>query len=278
MRHIVLTILLLVSVTGCSSKFAYNNLDWLVYWYVDDYIEFSDQQEEQFDAKLANWLDWHRKEELNQYVAHLERVKAKALGEPMSPEDIAQEFDNARQHWERVRNKLSPELAQMAPSLTDDQVVYLFAALEKENRKEEEEREERSEEERLERRTDSIIDQVEDMIGKLIDDQKAIIVSYAPQFESTYDYWLVYRRDVQQAARQLFITRDSNPNFVQDLTDLMVNPDVYRTEQHVQTIERNRLLYATMVSELHTTLTDKQKRKLTKEMNAIIEDIEDLQS
>ena len=47
MRHIVLTILLLVSVTGCSSKFAYNNLDWLVYWYVDDYIEFSDQQEEQ---------------------------------------------------------------------------------------------------------------------------------------------------------------------------------------------------------------------------------------
>ncbi|MDM7861011.1 DUF6279 family lipoprotein [Alteromonas sp. ASW11-36] len=278
MRHVVFTVLLLITTTGCSSKFAYNNLDWLVYWYVDDYIEFSDQQEEQFDAKLATWLDWHRSEELNQYVAHLERVKAKALGEPMTPEEIAQEFDNARQHWERVRNKLSPELAQMAPLLTDDQVIYLFAALDKENRKEEEEREELDEQERLERRTESIIEQVEDMIGRITDDQASIIESYAPQFESTYDFWLTYRRDVQQAARQLFITRDSNPNFVAELTELMVNPDVYRTDQHVQTIERNRLLYATMVSELHTTLTDKQKRKLMKEMNAIIEDLEDLQS
>ena len=34
---------------SCSSKLAYNNLDWWVYWYMDDYIELKDEQEEKFD-------------------------------------------------------------------------------------------------------------------------------------------------------------------------------------------------------------------------------------
>jgi len=48
--------------TGCSSKLAYNNLDWLIYWYMDDYVELNDSQEAIFDIKLEGWIDWHREE------------------------------------------------------------------------------------------------------------------------------------------------------------------------------------------------------------------------
>jgi len=43
---------------SCSSKLAYNNLDWWVYWYMDDYIELKDEQEEKFDeaVKLYNQI------------------------------------------------------------------------------------------------------------------------------------------------------------------------------------------------------------------------------
>lgn len=73
--RIVVAVLLLLSLSSCSSKFAYNNLDWWVYWYLDDYIELNDRQEEQFDDYLNNWLSWHKRSELNRYKAHLERVK-----------------------------------------------------------------------------------------------------------------------------------------------------------------------------------------------------------
>ena len=278
MRKFFVFLFSLIFISGCSSKFAYNNLDWLVYWYLDDYIELTDAQEARFDNKLATWLAWHKQQELGQYVDHLSAVKQQALTEAMSPQEIASQFESARSHWDRLRQKLSPELANMATELSDEQIVYLFAALEKDNQKEEEEREDLDPEERIDDRTERIIDQIEEMIGKTTSDQRQIIATYSPQYQSTFDHWLSYRRAIQSEARTLFATRDSNPNFVADLTDLMLNPDAYRSEEYQAITAQNRLLMATMLSEIHTTLTDKQKRKLSKEISAIIDDLEDLMS
>ena len=54
-----LTLLLwIVLLSGCSTKFAYNNIDWLVNWYIDDYVVLDTQQEKQFDAILDKWTAW----------------------------------------------------------------------------------------------------------------------------------------------------------------------------------------------------------------------------
>ena len=65
-----------VFLSACSSKLAYNNLDWWVYWYLDDYIELKEGQEEKFDDHLQNWLRWHKTTELRRYKAHLSEIKA----------------------------------------------------------------------------------------------------------------------------------------------------------------------------------------------------------
>ncbi|WP_100657407.1 DUF6279 family lipoprotein [Alteromonas flava] len=278
MRHWLLIGITLIFISGCSSKFAYNNLDWLVYWYVDDYIELTDQQESIFDEKLHDWLKWHRQQELAVYVEHLQLVKQTALGSELTPEQITAQIDIAQQHWERLRDRLVPELANMATTLSDEQVVYLFAALEKENQKREEKRAELTDEERLEQRQDDLVEDVEEMIGRLTDEQEQIVMLYAPSYQSSYEDWIAYRRTVQQAARSLFAGRKENPNFVQDLQALMLAPEQFRSERQLEVQEHNRRLYSTMIAEIHSTLTDKQKRKLAKEISAIIADLEDLMS
>lgn len=62
--------------TGCSTKFAYNNFDWLVLWYFDDYIDFSNSQKAHFDQRLDDWIQWHRKEELAVFRTHLQPIRA----------------------------------------------------------------------------------------------------------------------------------------------------------------------------------------------------------
>ena len=74
---------------GCSTKFTYNNLDWLIHWYVDDYVELSDRQENLFDEHFANWLNWHRSEELAKYVKHLKSLKADVENERLTAESIS---------------------------------------------------------------------------------------------------------------------------------------------------------------------------------------------
>lgn len=67
----LLAIFVFLLLSGCSSQFAYNNLDWLAYWYIDDYIDFTAEQEVIVDQKLITWLDWHKQQELPRYLSDL---------------------------------------------------------------------------------------------------------------------------------------------------------------------------------------------------------------
>ena len=60
---------LLLTLTGCSAtQFIYNRVDVLVRWYLDDYVSLDRDQRLQFDERLDIFLEWHRREELPEYV------------------------------------------------------------------------------------------------------------------------------------------------------------------------------------------------------------------
>ncbi len=273
---IVLTFLL----SACSSKLAYNNLDWWVYWYLDDYIELNNQQEEQFDSYLQNWLRWHKASELERYRSQLEEVRSQLINDQLDYQTIYKHLNQGKAHWERVRDEISPELAVLAKELSDDQVVSLFAALEKDNKEEEEERLEalaKPEAKRLAERKARIEESIEERIGKLSPAQQQIIATYAEQFVSTSQQWLTYRRDIQNAARRLFIGRTTNINFANELTDLMQHPERYKSETYIQASHHNTKLTATMLAEILTTLSEKQKNTLIDNIDEIIEMVENFQ-
>ena len=60
---------------GCSTSFTYNQLDWLIPWRMDEYVDFERDQKKLLKVKLEPLLDWHRCEELDRYVALVERME-----------------------------------------------------------------------------------------------------------------------------------------------------------------------------------------------------------
>ncbi len=72
----IIVLLCVLLLGGCSAKFAYNNVDWLIYWYLDDYVELNNEQEDMFDDMLSNWIGWHKQQELPQYKSQLEDIVA----------------------------------------------------------------------------------------------------------------------------------------------------------------------------------------------------------
>ena len=268
----LLVLFFIMFLASCSSKLAYNNLDWWIYWYMDDYIELKDEQEEKFDDYLQNWLRWHKTSELKRYQSQLIDIKRQVKEGSLDSSSVYEHLVNARSHWERVRDEVSPELAEIAKTLDDEQVVSLFAALEKDNKEEEEERQEaleKTEKQRLEDRVTRIEETISERIGKLTSEQKQIVRTYASQFIPTGEEWLKYRRNIQDAARKLFVTRKFNNDFERDLVALMQNPDSYKTAIYKQSSAHNMTVTATLISEVFSTLTDKQRETL-------LENIEDL--
>ncbi len=264
---------------GCSSKFAYDNIDWLVYWYLDDYVELNDAQEDVFDEHLAGWLDWHQSEELDRYIAHLKTMREDVTQGALTEDRVMWHLQQAQQHWQRMREELSPKLATFAETLDDEQIVSLFAALEEDNKEEEEELNEfleMSPEEQAEERLDEIRDDMEDRIGDLTDEQEAIIREHSPLFLSTRKDWIEYRRTIQKSARRLFVTRGSNEEFAKDLLALMVDPDAYRSEIYRENREANRRNYAQLAAKIAASLTDEQRDKLVEEIDDLLSDLRDL--
>ena len=273
----LLVVVFIIFLTSCSSKLAYNNLDWWVYWYMDDYIELKDEQEEKFDAHLQNWLSWHKKSELTRYKAQLEDIKKQIQNATLNSSIVYNNLELARSHWERVRDEVSPELAAIAKTLDDEQVVTLFAALEKDNKEEEEERQEaleKSEAERLKDRIERIQETISERIGDLSKEQKQIVSTYAQQFISTGDAWIKYRRNIQNAARKLFVSRKQNERFEQELVSLMQNPDNYKSDVYKQSSAHNMTVTATLLAEIFSTLSEKQRQTLIENVDELIETVD----
>lgn len=266
----------LVVLSGCSSKFGYNNLDWLLYWYLDDYIELDKQQKAIFDDKLDVWLDWHRKEELAKYKGQLEGLKSQLNTQALTQQQWLEQFAQGREHWNRLRDKLAPELSDMAVQLSDEQVTDLFEKLEDDNLDEIEEREKVDPEERDEKQVKRIEKQVKQWIGKLTSEQKQIVAEYSPQFRSNFDNWIQYRRDIQAAAKTLFESRNNDPEFSGKLLAMLTNPEAFQQQAFLENSEHNRQLSAQMMSELNQTLTNKQKKHFNRELDDLIDDLDDL--
>ena len=279
MRNVFVISLACLILAGCSTKFAYNNFDWLVHWYLDDYIELTDEQETFFDSNVEDWMAWHRSEELVRYKNHLQTIKTDVSNGTIDRDTIQNHMDQARAHYTRVREKVSPAVADMAVEISEEQVTYFFAALEKENKKQEKKMAKRlkdGREKALKRRIEDITDDIESEIGRLTAEQKDIIATYAPLFISTGQDWLAYRRNIQNEARILFASRDTNPNFRQEVLYMINNPDDYRSPEYVEYRDVNREQFLALLSEIAPTLTEKQKTKLIKEIDDIIDDLDDL--
>ena len=179
-----------------------------------------------------------------------------------------------------LRSKIAPELAELASRLSDDQVIYLFAAIQKENKEEQEELDEydsMSDSERLEKLIENFEEGFEDSVGDLTDEQKTMIANAAPHFARTRGNWLEYRITMQNEARRLFASRQNTEAFQQKLTHLLTHPDDYRTEEYLARRKANREAYLSLADELVKTMTAKQKSHLLKKLNKIIDDINDLQ-
>ena len=185
-----------------------------------------------FDEYLNTWRQWHKNTELSKYKAQLEEIKQDVLTNRLTSERILAHLLHTRTHWTRARDKVSPDVAAIAKTLSDEQVITLFAQIEKENREEIEKRQDYlslSEKEKKQKRKAQLLESVEEQIGRLTDTQEQIIATYSEQYLSTRDEWINYRETMTNAARRIIATRHINKDFEQQLITLIQNPDTYRS-------------------------------------------------
>ncbi|WP_105167812.1 DUF6279 family lipoprotein [Pseudoalteromonas sp. T1lg23B] len=276
MKKIIL-MLTLVILAGCSTKFVYRNADWLTYWYLDDYISLDSEQEDRFDERLLDWLQWHKTQELAKYVAHLNEIKADIQTGKISEQRIEEHQQKMLSHWHRVRSKLTPDLAQMAHMLTKEQVDELFTELTQSEEKDAKRREKQTAEQRKKRWVEGNKDNLKQWLGKLTDEQQQLIDELYGKKLSTAELWHQYRTAYHQQLKTLFDQPDRGENFTTSLLALLNDPEQFRSDELNNNNAHNQALDREFLVKIYHSLTDKQRAHLQRELDELAEDLASLQ-
>lgn len=265
--------------SGCTTKFAYKNLDWLTYWYVDDYIELTNQQEDLFDKKLTIWLSWHQKQELPLYMSHLNEIATDITEHNIHFERLGYHQLKFMDHWLRLKTKIVPDLVTIASFLSQQQLEELFEKIDKKNEKQRKELAELMQKS-IQQQEISVLKKrsknLKRWIGSITDEQENLIKSYYGTFHSNRELWLSYRVRYQSAVKALFNLPDRGERFKEKLTKLLMFPEIFKGEKLTQRNDENTMKFKIFLKDVEASLTNKQRKYFVKEIIDFSDDITDI--
>ena len=121
---------------GCGPRYIYPHLNWLVPWYVSDYISLDATQKNMLQKRLLKQLDWHCRTQLPTYAEML-----RTIGREFANADQAVDFSKIRSYslklmklWRELMQQIGPDITDILIIASDEQIDELFDNLAKQNR------------------------------------------------------------------------------------------------------------------------------------------------
>tara|TARA_B110000503_G_C7105065_1_gene395531 strand:+ start:431 stop:1303 length:873 start_codon:yes stop_codon:yes gene_type:complete len=273
-RLVILCLVFLLS--GCSSTtFLYNRLDFIVGWYIDDYVRFNKAQQVVFDRELDQILLWHRYEELPRYGELLDEFVA-ALADDLTDEDLAQFYLGIEAAVVRAQDQVNGMAWSIAGELDAQQLVDFIDYLDEQQSEREVEllsRDRLAYDQDIEARLE---DNLGDFLGGLTRDQRKDISAGATQLTRLDKAWLAERAHWTQILREIFVDHDAD--WHQQLKTALDERGGQRSLEIRQQYAHNTDIILTITREVINQRTPKQDRRLRNRLGQLREDITALSS
>ncbi|MCW7554755.1 DUF6279 family lipoprotein [Endozoicomonas gorgoniicola] len=254
---------------SCSTSYVYDNLDWLVHWYVDDYVELTPRQKKEFDQRFSQLQRWHKENELQEYQQWLESIREQLLRRQLSPEEISVYVRSHRQKtlvfWDRLVTQAEPHLLQLLEQLSEKQRQNLIENIRRQMLKRYETRLTASRTEWEKDKVARMEKGLKPWIGSLSQDQKKRLNRWASSLHNVDKLNREFRLD--------WLTRliDLQPLPLSErrgkLSELVANPERFRTPEHLQFLKENRELTDAAIAEVIALRSNRQNNTALAEID-----------
>ena len=273
-------LLLLPFLQSCSSSYVYDNLGWMVHWYVDDYVELTGEQKKAFDQHFSQLQEWHRKNELPDYQQWLEQVYAQLQQPDVSGEVIrgyvSEHRQKTLQFWARLVKEAEPHLLVLLDKLSERQQQ----ALERNFRKQLLQRYEK-------KRAMSRRQWEKDKIAKMKKGLKPWVGSLTRAQEKRLQEWAQSLHNLDELNREFRLDWQSRLIKLQELTlpqrqgklaELVSYPDRFRSRKHLALLDENRQLTGKAIAEILTLRNARQNKQALAEIKQWLQRISSARS
>ena len=132
--RLLCVIAVMVVATACSSvKFAYNQGDTLLYWWVNAYLDLDSEQSGLVKEDIDQLFNWHRKTQLKDYSQLLATAQRKLASGNVTMADLKTDYKDIRARTEVLAYKALPDLTELALSIKPAQLAKMEEKFAKNN-------------------------------------------------------------------------------------------------------------------------------------------------
>lgn len=262
---------------ACSPKVLYPRLDWLIPWYIDDYVSLDRSQRSQVSMRLNRQLDWHCHTQLPQYADFLRSLRHEIItGHSLTIARLEDFNDRLSRYWYALLEQIGPDVADLLFSATDEQIAELFENLERENRKKEIEYVDLSPKDAAYNRQKRMQKRLEFWFSDLNESQKQAVGEWSLQLEPMAAEWIAHRRTVQKAAQQLLEQRNQSADIKGQFMELITRSRELRKSGYQRKIDINTERTLDLLAKLSQSLTPAQLAHFSGRIESMVTDIEQM--
>ena len=268
---------LIVLFTGCSRvQFAYNQLDWLIPYYVEKQVELTDSQDAYLQQSVDYLLSWHCSSHLEAYAALLREANDNFQHGTMSAKELQYFLDQIDYYWKDIKKKANPAVTHLLLTSSDAQIDELFSNFRSNDNEWLEVFNAQTDEELRLDYQENMTQELERWFGPLQDAQQQAVTGWSEKFEPLGLTGLKMRRRWQAHLKDLLDHRGDTEKFYSGIEQLFLNPEAIYSDEYIKRIEYNAKRTIELVVYVGNELDDSQREHLASMVDSVSGDFVEL--
>lgn len=264
----MLLCVLVLALSGCGMRFAYSHLDWLLPWYLSDYVTLDREQRALLDARLAERLAWHCHHQLGPYAALLRGIEADLRRGHIDATELDGHLIRGEALWHELMVAILPDAHALFAALSDAQVAELAAAFKRRNRDARDDFLDGTPAELNERRVARMEKRLRTWFGRLDPAQRRLLARWSEALAPSTAQWLIERERWQAQLLAALAERRQGAAFEARLRPLLLTPEAEWPAPYRAQIAANRALTLALVADIYASASARQREHLFAELDA----------
>jgi hypothetical protein len=274
-QSVVVLAFFIITLAGCSFSYLYRQLDWLVPWYVSDYITLDEQQQSELEKRLLAQLDWHCSTQLQRYAGWLRQLHD--TPDAFTREQLERHYDTTQIFWRDLMTRVAPDAATILSQASDEQIDELVSKLKRKQWESEKELSEQSSDALASERIKRMIRLLERWLGKLEPAQRHLVTTWSDALGKQRDTdWRRSRRNWQQNFMSALLHRREGVRFTRQLHTLLVTPEELWSDSYRREYRQQKERTLDMLAAVAAQMTPLQHSHLQHELLSLADELQSL--
>ncbi len=275
--HLLIPLLIISLLLGACSRvgLAYRNLDVIIPWNLNDYLDMNSEQKSWFNQRLQQHLSWHCTTQLPGYLDWLDRLQLMVQNNQVSDQGLQERTREAKQAIAETAQQITPSAVELLQDLNDQQVKEMNSAFAKDLQEHQEQYLKPPLAQQIEQRSQRMSKRLNAWLGPLSPSQQQRVEQWSSSLGEQNQQWIANRAH-WQAQFSAAVEQRQNSDFPQRIEQLLVHRESLWTPDYRQAYAHTEQAARSLLVDLMAQSTPAQRQRLLKKIDGVRKDFAEL--